>query len=90
MKQLLFLPVLLAVFCIPCSAWDGFDADTMELVEIMPEVVPLPGQTVDVRSYDTDSTENCIVESVIRNRRTIEVTVRYPDGKKHILVMESQ
>ena len=81
---------MLAALFSPCLAWDGFDADTTELVEILPDVVPIPGQTIDVRSYDTDKTENCIVESVIRNRRTFEVAVRYPDGQKHILVMEGR
>ena len=90
MKQMLLLPVLRTVLCAPCFAWDGFDADSAELVEIRPDVIPLPGQTVEVRNYDTDKMENCIVESVIRNRRTYEVVVFFPDGTKHTLVMEGR
>ena len=88
MKQLFLLGLLMAVSCLPCYAWDGFDAESTELVEIIPDVIPIPGQTIDVRSYDSDNTDNVIVENVIINRRTVEVTVRYPDGKRHILVME--
>ena len=90
MKHIFMLALMLLAFGLPCLAWDGFDSDTMELVEILPDVIPIPGQTIDVRSYDSDNTENVIVESVIRNKSTVEVTVRYPDGKKHILVMERQ
>lgn len=71
-------------------AWDGFDAETSALIEILPEQVPAKGDTVDVRNYDTDSTETCLVESVRRNKRTIEVVVRTPQGdKRRTLVMES-
>lgn len=71
-----------------CLAWDGFDADTANLVEIIPDRVPETGAAVDVRVYDTDETITCLVESVTRNRRTIEVVVRLPDGKMKTLVME--
>lgn len=71
-------------------AWDGFDADTTALVEISPEQVPVRGDTIDVRNYDGDTTETCLVESVLRNKRTIEIVVRTPEGnKKRTLVMES-
>lgn len=71
-------------------AWDGFDAETSALVEILPEQVPVKGDTIDVRNYDTDTTETCLVESVLRNKRTIEVVVRTPQGnKRRTLVMES-
>lgn len=71
-------------------AWDGFDAETSALIEILPEQVPAKGDTIDVRNYDTDSTETCLVESVRRNKRTIEVVVRTPEGnKRRTLVMES-
>lgn len=71
-------------------AWDGFDADSTELVEISPDAVPQLGDSVNVKIYDTDSTVAGIVESVRRNRRTVEVIVRYPDGKSHTLVMEGR
>lgn len=90
--RVLSLPVLLALL-LPAGtalAWDGFDAETSALVEILPEQVPAKGDTVDVRNYDTDTTETCLVESVLRNKRTIEVVVRTPQGnKRRTLVMES-
>lgn len=73
-----------------CVAWDGFDADTTDLVEILPDEIPDPGSTIDVRVYDTNETLTCLVDSVTLNRRTIEVVVRTPDGKRKTLVMESK
>ena len=91
-KSLLLLP---CCFCLlvgtPAAAWDGFDAETTELVEITPDRVPSRGETVEVRTYDGDTTETCLVESVIRNKRTVEVTVRTPQGnKRRTLVMEGK
>lgn len=71
-------------------AWDGFDADTTDLVELTPDKLPSPGEAVEVRDYDTDATQTCLVESVARNSRTIEVVVRTSDGKRRILVMEGR
>ena len=71
-------------------AWDGFDADTTDLVELTPDRLPSAGETVDVRDYDSDTTQTCLVERVARNSRTIEVVVRSPDGKRRTLVMEGR
>lgn len=71
-------------------AWDGFDADTTDLVELTPDRLPSTGDTVDVRNYDSDTTQTCLVERVARNSRTIEVVVRSPDGKRRTLVMEGR
>lgn len=92
MKYLFMGALLLSgvAFGAMCLAWDGFDADTTELVEITPDVVPQPGDTINVKNYDTDSTVIGIVESVSRNRRTIEVVARYPDGNSHTFVMEGR
>lgn len=79
----LFLPTLAA-------AWDGFDADTTDLVELTPDKLPAPGEAVEVRDYDTDSTQTCLVERVARNSRTIEVVVKTPEGKRRTLVMEGR
>ncbi|MDE5879891.1 MAG: DUF5334 domain-containing protein [Desulfovibrio sp.] len=72
------------------AAWDGFDADSADLVELTPDRLPAPGETVDVHNYDTDTTQTCLVESVARNSRTIEVVVRAPDGARRTLVMEGR
>ena len=84
--------ILLGCLLLPTAiwAWDGFDADTTDLVELTPDNLPAPGETVDVRDYDTDSSQTCLVESVVRNSRTIEVVVRAPDGKRRTLVMEGR
>lgn len=71
-----------------CMAWDGFDADTSDLVEIIPDQVPKTGATIDVRNYETDQSNTCLVENVMRNKRTIEVVVRDSTGKLKTLVME--
>lgn len=93
MRHTLFcIPVLVGALCTAGNAlaWDGFDAESSALVEITPEQVPAKGDTIDVRNYDTDSTETCLVESVLRNKRTIEIVVRTPEGtKRRTLVMES-
>lgn len=89
MKYLLLATLLL---CGGASAWawDGFDADTSELVEITPDMVPAPGDTITVRNYDQDSESRAVVESVRRNSRTVEVVIFFPDSSKHTLVMESR
>lgn len=90
MKYLMLGAMLLSIPASIVWAWDGFDADTAELVEITPDAVPAAGDTVSVKSYDTDSTAVCVVENVQRNSRTIEVVARYPDGSLHTLVMEGR
>lgn len=92
MKKIMFPAVLLAclAWAAPVHAWDGFDADTADLVEIIPDRLPPIGGSVDVRSYENDSTMSCVVESVTRNKRTTEVVVRTPDGLRRILVMEGR
>lgn len=72
------------------SAWDGFDAESIELVEITPDAYPQTGDTITIKNYDQDNSVTGIVENVKRNRRTIEVVARYPDGTSHTLVMESR
>ena len=91
-KSLLLLACCVCLLAeTPAAAWDGFDAETTELVEITPDRVPSRGETVEVRTYGGDMTETCLVESVIRNKRTVEVTVRTPRGdKRRTLVMEGK
>ena len=92
MKHLLFGAALLGSLCmtIPALAWDGFDADSADLVEVIPDRVPSKGDTVDVRNYDKDATETSLVESVARNARTVELVVRTPAGVTRTLVMEGR
>ncbi|MDR2573312.1 MAG: DUF5334 domain-containing protein [Desulfovibrio sp.] len=71
-------------------AWDGFDAATAGLVEIIPDSLPSRGDTVDVRNYDSDTTQTCLVENVTQNSRTVEVLVRWPDGGTRMLIMEGR
>ncbi len=71
-------------------AWDGFDSESSDLVEIIPDRYPVQGETVDVRNYDKNDIQTCLVEIVTRNARTVEVVVRSPDGTRHTLVMEGR
>ena len=41
---------------------------------------------MDVRNYDTDTSQTCLVETVTRNARTVEVVVRTPKGKGTIRI----
>lgn len=88
MKYLIAIIMFLSLYSGTCFGWDGFDSDSADLVEIIPDAIPNINSTVEVRNYETDQTETCIVESVTRNRRTIELVVRDPNGKRRILVME--
>lgn len=91
MKYLLALAAILV--CLgagPARAWDGFDADTTDLVEVIPDELPSPGDSIGVRDYDTDTDHSCVVESIRRNRRTVELVVRTPEGKRRTLVMEGR
>lgn len=88
MKYLIAAIMLLGMYSGTCFGWDGFDADSAELVEIIPDAIPNINSTVEVRNYETEQTETCMVESVTGNRRTIEVVVRDSNGKRRILVME--
>lgn len=92
MRILLLGAMLLArLLCAqPAPAWDGFDADSADLVQIKPDAEPQPGNVINVTNHDTDTTTECIVVSVRHNLRTIEVVVRYPDGILHTLVMEGR
>ena len=92
MKNLLLMAALPALLLCtrPAMAWDGFDADSAELVEIIPDALPAKGENVDVRDYSTDITTTCLVESVLRNSRTVEVVVITPDGGRRTLVMEGR
>ncbi|MDR1777963.1 MAG: DUF5334 domain-containing protein [Desulfovibrio sp.] len=72
------------------SAWDGFDDATAGLVEIIPDRLPSRGDTVDVRNYDGDVTQTCLVVNVTQNARTVEVLVRSPDGATRMLIMEGR
>ena len=57
---------------------------------MIPDRVPSKGETVDVRNYDKDVTETCLVESVARNARTVELVVRTPAGAMRTLVMKEE
>ena len=76
------LPALGAVLLKPDTLTD--------LVEIIPDALPNKGDTVDVRNYSNDETTTCLVVSVTRNSRTVEIVVRTPDGEAHTLVMEGR
>lgn len=82
--------ILCFSYCEICLAWDGFDADSSDLVEVLPDKIPNTGDTVEVRNYETDASGHCIVESVRRNRRTIELVVRDAEGVSRTLVMEGR
>lgn len=90
MKYLLtgLLLIALCLSCPVCMAWDGFDADSGYLVEIIPDVLPVPGSAIDIHNYDTEETQTCLVENIKRNRSTIEVVAICPQGRKRTLVME--
>lgn len=88
MKYLLVGALLLAAG--RAWAWDGFDADSADLVRIEPDRTPAPGETISVKNYDSRETVSAIVKSVKRNRRTIEVVVLYPDNTSRTLVMEGR
>ncbi|RRD72296.1 MULTISPECIES: DUF5334 family protein [unclassified Desulfovibrio] len=93
MKYLpLFFGTALFLLCPPWTslAWDGFDAESADLIEVSPDRVPSRGDTVDVRSHDTEATQTCLVESVIRNKKTVELVVRTPSGAVRTLVMEGR
>lgn len=90
MKCLPLLTVILSFLAVPVAlAWDGFDAETTDLVEIIPDQLPIRGDVVTLRDYDTDTSRSCTVESVRRNRRTVELVVRCPENDLRTLVMEA-
>ena len=97
MKKKIFLAVIcsvmvnISVYHDRCAlAWDGFDSTSAELVEIIPDTLPAVGSSVEVHNYDRDSSQTCQVENITRNKSTIEVLVRTPDGASRLLVMEGR
>lgn len=92
MRKIFLVSLVLAMLVLPSLlfAWDGFDAETADLVEVTPDNMPNVGDTIEIRSYEEESSYVALVESVKRNVRTIELLVRLPNGKQHILVMESR
>lgn len=87
MKNLSFLAVLICM-ATPALAWEGFDADTTNIVEVAPEQLPSRGDKISVRDYENETLLTCIVENVRRNKRTIELVVRCPEDSVHTLVMD--
>lgn len=88
-----FIIALMSLFLLAgslCAAWDGFDADSGDLVEIMPDAIPSVGDRIEVHNYDQNKTERYHVESVRRNRRTIEVVVHDDNNLYRTLVMEGR
>lgn len=85
-----FLFSLLAGIASVAFAWDGFDAETIELVEIVTNSLPPDGETIDIKNHDTGATCPGIVQSLKHNASTIEIVVRYPDDSLHTLVMEGR
>ena len=92
MKLLQLWAAIAGCLVVPLTvlAWDRLDAATTDLVEITPDRLPSQGDSVDVRIYDTDTSQTCLVETVTRNARTVEVVVRTPKGLKRTLVMEGR
>lgn len=92
MRYLLACSAVAACLGIPAIlyAWDGFDAATTDLVEVLPDALPSRGDAVDVRDYVTDTVQTCLVENVTRNARTVELSVRTPEGRWRTLVMEGR
>lgn len=92
MKNTLFFLAFIsyALLASDCGAWEGFDASNADLVEILHDSVPTPGSSVDVHNFDSNTIETCIVESVLRNRKTIEIVVRDPSGELKLFVMEGR
>ena len=70
MKHLLFVAALLGCLCmtIPALAWDGFDADSADLVEVIPDRVPSKGDTVDNAiewvNANSGDLEDCTVQEL--------------------------
>lgn len=82
--------ILLLTVAISTFAWTGFDADSIDLVEIEADVIPSKGETIDIKDHDTGITKTGIVQSLKQNKSTIEVVVLYPDNTLHTLVMEGR
>ncbi len=75
---------------VTASAWEGFDAETTDLVSLSPDKTPSRGDTVEVHNYDKEKDETCVIEHITLNARTTEVIVRMRDGTLRTLVMEGR
>lgn len=87
MKSLSFIAIWIGLTT-PALAWEGFDADTTNIVEVTPEQLPSRGDKISVRDYENETFLTCLVENVRRNKRTIELVVRCPEDSLHTLVMD--
>lgn len=76
------------LFACPAWAWDGFDAESAELVEITPAIIPSAGEVITLNNKDQDLIQDCTVINVTRNKATVEVVVQFLNGELHTLVME--
>ncbi len=77
-------------FAVTASAWEGFDAETTDLVSLSPDQIPSRGDTVEVHNYDKEKYDTCVIEHITLNTRTTEVIVRMQDGTLRTLVMEGR
>lgn len=87
MKRLSFITIGICL-ATPALAWEGFDADTTNIVEVTPEQLPSRGDKLSVRDYENETLMTCTVENVRRNKRTIELVVRCPEDSVHTLIMD--
>lgn len=71
-------------------AWDGFDADSTALVEVIPDDIPRVGDIITLKNRDENTEEQCIVSSVHHNASTVEIVVKLVNGSEHTLVMEGK
>ena len=87
MIKLLFIAAML--FATPCMAWDGYDYDKGNFVEI--ENLVRRGRTIEIYDYDDGQYKDVEVESIQRIPGAVEIEVFDPEsGESRIFEMDER
>ena len=89
MIKLLFIVAML--FATPCMAWDGYDYDKGNFIEIEKGNLVRRGRTIEIYDYDDGQYKDVEVESIQRIPGAVEIEVVDPEtGENRTFEMDER
>ena len=89
MIKLLFIAAML--FATPCMAWNGYDYDKGNFIEIEKGNLVRRGRTIEIYDYDGGQYKDVEVESIQRIPGAVEIEVFDPEsGENRIFEMDER
>jgi len=88
-KAMVALLMAMAMMAAPGWAWDGFDADTGDAVEIDKGNTVRPGRDIEIYNWNTGEYQDVTVDSIQRRGNSVEVEIYdYDTGEYRSLEMQ--